>query len=382
MKANQFKKAVSYFALASVFTMAGCQKDDVIENNASPASQPDKTVNADNGKAIEGQYIVVLNNGETTTEVLSNENITPTSVKDKFEGAVKGFSAKLTPEQLEALKKNKDVKSIEQDRVMTLADPSTAVAQPAQTINWGVSRVGYGDGTGKTAWVIDSGVDPNHPDLNVDASRSRSFITGITSFVDGYGHGTAVAGIIGAKNNTIGTVGVAANATIIALRVFDDAGAGSLSSAIKAVNYVIANGKAGDVVNMSLGGGISATLDNAVTSAAAKGIYFAIASGNSGIDCSGNSPARVNAPNVYTVSSMNSAGGFSGFSNYGAPVDFAAPGEDIVTTFKNGAYVKGGGTSYAAPHVAGLLLLSGKNIRGRGTVTGDKDSTPDPIASR
>jgi len=381
MKANQFKKAVSYFALASVFTMAGCQKDDVLENNASAPAQPEK-VATDNGKAIEGQYIVVLNNGETTTDVLNTESITPSSVKDKFEGSIKGFSAKLTPDQLEALKKNKDVKSIEQDRVITLADPTAPVAQPAQTINWGVSRVGYGVGTGKTAWVIDSGVDPNHPDLNVDASRSKSFIYGITSIVDGYGHGTAVAGIIGAKNNTIGTVGVAANATIIALRVFDDFGSGSVSNAIKAVNYVIANAKAGDVVNMSLGSGISATLDNAVTTAAAKGIFFAVASGNSGVDCSGSAPARVNAPNVYTVSSMNSTGALSGFSNYGAPVDYAAPGEDILTTFKNGAYTKGGGTSYAAPHVAGLLLLNNGAIRGRGTVTGDKDSTPDPIASR
>jgi hypothetical protein len=173
MKANQFKKAVSYFALASVFTMAGCQKDDALENNAA-TSNPDQAMSADNGKAIEGQYIVVMNDGETTTEVISEEGITPSSVKDKFEGAIKGFSAKLTPEQLEALRQNKNVKSIEQDRVMTLSDPSSAVAQPAQTVNWGASRVGYGDGTGKTAWVIDSGIDPNHPDLNVDASKSRS----------------------------------------------------------------------------------------------------------------------------------------------------------------------------------------------------------------
>ncbi len=381
MKANQFKKAVSYFALASVFTMAGCQKEDALENN-SAANQPDQALSADNGKAIEGQYIVVLNSGETSTEVLGDENISPASVQENFDGNIKGFSAKLTPDQLEHLRKNKDVKSIEQDRMITLSDAGTGVAQPAQTINWGVSRVGYGDGTGKTAWVIDSGIDPNHPDLNVDASRSASFITGISSIVDGYGHGTAVAGIIGAKNNTIGTVGVAANATIIALRVFDDYGSGSLSSAIKAVNHVIANAKPGDVVNMSLGGGISATLDNAVRTAAAKGIFFAVAAGNSGVDCSSNSPARVVANNVYTVSSMNSSGALSGFSNYGASVKFAAPGEGIVTTHKNGGYVQSGGTSYASPHVAGLLLLRGNAIRSRGTVSGDKDSSPDPIASR
>jgi hypothetical protein len=384
MKANQFKKAVSYFALASVFTMAGCQKDDVIENN-SASNQPNMA-NGESGKAIEGQYIVTLKSGETTTEsineMISEDQITAQDVSQKFDGAVKGFTGKLSKDQLEALRKNPNVAAIEQDRIITLSDNSTTIAQPTQTIPWGVARVGYGDGTGKTAWVIDSGVNPNHPDLNVDQSRSKSFITGITSFVDGYGHGTMVSGIIGAKNNSEGVVGVAANATIVALRVFDDAGRGSVSTAIKAVNHVIANAKAGDVVNMSLGSGISSTLDNAVISAASKGILFAVASGNSGVDCSGTSPARANAPGIYTVSSMNNLGQFSAFSNYGSSVDFAAPGEGIATTNKAGGYSSGSGTSYASPHIAGLLLLNGNAIRSRGTVTGDKDSTPDPIASK
>jgi subtilisin family serine protease len=194
--------------------------------------------------------------------------------------------------------------------------------------------------------------------------------------------GTAVSGIIGAKNNDVGVVGVAANATIVALRVFDDYGRGSTSSVIKAVNYAAANAKPGDVVNMSLGGGVSAALDDAVKAAAAKGILFAVAAGNSGVDCSSNSPARVDAPNVYTVSSMNQYGAFSSFSNYGASVDVAAPGEGIVTTDKSGSYGTGSGTSMAAPHVAGLLLLRGTGFGRSGTVTGDKDSHPDEIASK
>jgi subtilisin family serine protease len=385
MKANQFKKAVSYFALASVFTMAGCQKDDAIENTTA-ANQPNMASGNESGKAIEGQYIVTLKSGETTTqaidEMIAEDQITAQSVGQKLEGAVKGFTGKLNKDQLDALRKNPNVQSIEQDRVIALADNSTPIAQPTQTIPWGVARVGYGDGTGKTVWVIDSGVNPNHPDLNVDQARSKSFITGITSFVDGYGHGTLVSGIIGAKNNSEGVVGVAANATIVALRVFDDAGRGSVSTAIKAVNHVIANAKAGDVVNMSLGAGVSSTLDNAVKSAAAKGILFAVAAGNSGVDCSTNSPARADAPGIYTVSSINTMGQLSGFSNYGASVDLAAPGEGIPSTNKSGGYSSASGTSVAAPHVAGLLAISGSNIRSRGTVTGDKDSKPDPIASK
>ena len=386
MKANTFKKAVSYFALASVFTMAGCQKDDAIENKDASINPTDKALASEGGKAIEGQYIVTLKAGENTDEsiqtMMADETISPTSVGSKFSGAIKGFTGKLTKEQVDELRKNPDVQNIEQDRVITLADNTTPTAQPAQTIPWGVARVGYGDGTGKTVYVIDSGVDPTHPDLNVDKTRSQCFITGLTSYIDGYGHGTAVSGIIGAKNNTVGVVGVAANATIVALRVFDDYGRGATSSAIKAVNWVIANGKAGDVVNMSLGGGVSSTLDNAVKQAAAKGILFAIASGNSGVDCINNSPARVDASGVYTVSSMNQYGAFSAFSNYGSSVDLAAPGESILSTAKGGGYATGNGTSYAAPHVAGLLALRGNSIGRAGTVTGDKDSKPDPIASK
>src|SRR5678815_965808 len=125
MKANQFKKAVSYFALASVFTMAGCQKDDVLENNASAPSQPNIT-SSESGKAIEGQYIVTLKSGETTTaavnEMIAEDQISAQDVGQKFEGAIKGFTGKLSKDQLEELRKNPNVASIEQDRVITLAD--------------------------------------------------------------------------------------------------------------------------------------------------------------------------------------------------------------------------------------------------------------------
>jgi len=313
--------------------------------------------------------------------MMAEDEITPSSVSTKFDGAIKGFAGKLTKEQLEQLRSNPDVKSIEQDRVIALSTTTTSVAQPSQTIPWGVAKVGYGDGTGKTVWVIDSGIKTDHPDLNVDVARSKSFILGQT-IDDGYGHGTAVSGIIGAKNNTIGTVGVAANATIVALKVFDNYGRGSTSLAIKAVNHVMANAKPGDVVNMSLGSGVSSTLDAAVVSAAAKGILFAVAAGNSGVDCSNTSPARANASGVYTVSSMGQYGALSGFSNYGLSVDLAGPGENIVTTNKSGGYGTGSGTSMAAPHIAGLLALRGNAIGRAGYVTGDKDNKPDPIASK
>ena len=384
MKATKFQKAVSYFALASVFSMAGCQKDQNAEEPApelNAAEEASKT-----GKVIEGQYIVVFkNNGDDASEILNKlvaaKKLNSGDIKDKLEGKINGFTGKLTKKQYTDLLANSDIQAIEKDQIITAQSTSSStVSLTTQTVQWGVSMVGYGDGTGKTAWVIDSGVSTSHPDLNVDVSRSVNFNPNVSGVEDGYGHGTMVAGIIGAKNNSIGVVGVAANASIVALRVLDNSGAGSLSYLIKAVSHVNTYGKAGDVVNISLAAGASSTLDYYIQQGAAKGIFFAIAAGNSSVDCSNNSPQRVNANNVYTVSAMDQNKYFFVSSNYGAPVDRAAPGVNITTTGLNGTYTYGHGTSFAAPHVAGLLLLKGNYIGTNGQVIGDKDSWADPIA--
>jgi hypothetical protein len=360
------------------------------------------SAHAKTGDKIPGEYIVTFRDyagaqsDDLGERVARDANIDLRTMKGMLTGAVNGFHGKLTPAQLERLRRDPRVQEIEQDQEISVEswpkgddtieplgvyDPIPP--QPAQSIPWNVALVGYGDGTGKTVWVIDSGLRPDHPDLNVDLTRSKSFVSGVTSILDGCGHGTSVAGVIGAKNNSIGILGVAHDATLVALRVFNDSCAGTLSAAISAVNHVNNHGKAGDVVNMSLGSGPSSTLDNLVRTAASKGIFFAIAAGNSSEDCSNTSPARVDAPNVYTVSSMNRYGVFSSFSNYGPPVDRAAPGEEVITTTNSGGYGSGArGTSFSAPHVAGLLALVGNNISYSGYVTGDKDSWADPIASK
>ena len=105
---------------------------------------------------------------------------------------------------------------------------------------WNISQTGYGRGdlqTTKTAWIIDTGIDLDHPDLNVDASRSKSFVSGTTSADDENGHGTHVAGIVGAKNNSFGVTGITSGATLVALRVLDDEGEGRLSGIIQVINY-------------------------------------------------------------------------------------------------------------------------------------------------
>ena len=151
--------------------------------------------------------------------------------------------------------------------------------------------------------MIDTGINLNHPDLNVDAARSRNFSNG-NSPEDGNGHGSHVAGIIGAKNNSIGVVGVSPGATLVAVRVLNNAGSGSNSDVIAGVNYVAANGQSGDVANMSLGGGVSQALDQAVVNAAATGVKFTLAAGNESDSATNHSPARANGPNVYTVSAF------------------------------------------------------------------------------
>jgi subtilisin family serine protease len=199
---------------------------------------------------------------------------------------------------------------------------------------------------------------------------------------DQNGHGTHVAGIIGAKNNTIGVLGVASGASLVSLRVLDKDGEGNLSYIIQALAYINTNADVGDVVNMSVGGEEgSDILDQQVKNTAARGIYFAIAAGNENKLANLSSPARVNASNIYTISAVDSLDNFASFSNYGNDVvDFAAPGVRILSTWMDNRYAYASGTSMAAPHVAGLLLLRGRNITSSGVAKNDPDGTPDPIA--
>ena len=190
----------------------------------------------------------------------------------------------------------------------------------------------------------------------------------------------SVAGIIAAKKNDIGVVGVAPGATVIPVKVLSSSGPGSTSGVIAGVNHVAANGKPGDVANMSLGGGVSSTLDKAVIAAASKGVIFTLAAGNSATSVTGASPARVNAANIYTISAVDSLDQFASFSNFGLGVDFAAPGVGIYSTYRDGGYATLSGTSMAAPHAAGLFLATNGNPKTCGFVTaGDPDGDPDPI---
>jgi len=318
----------------------------------------------------------------------SDLNIKEENLKQTFGFALKGFTAVLDENQLEKLRKDPRVKSIEQDYIISLGRPSWAGGgddtEPTQEIPWGITRVVTGtvDGTGKTAWIIDSGIDSDHPDLVVDVNRSRTYVTkGKQTIEDGNGHGTHVAGTVAAINNNIGVIGVAPGATIVALRVLDDRGSGSFSWTIAALDYVAAVANVGDAVNMSLGPQsryVDSAVDDATINVASRGIKVAIAAGNASDDAEFYSPARANHSNIYTVSAMDINDIFASFSNYGSPVDVCAPGVSVKSTYKDGGYATLSGTSMAAPHVCGLLLLG--NITTDGYVINDPDGNADPIA--
>lgn len=362
-------------------------------------------------------YIVVLKDAELNAEltnikgyemrqqaakkaaekVLSRAAVSDGELGFVYSTALKGFSVKIPPGQLKKLENDPSVARIEADQVVTLIKPifdpkakppgtpggggtEEPPAETSQEIPWGITRIGgAGDGTGKTAWIIDSGIDQDHPDLIVDTGRSKSFLDGkeSTNPDDQNGHGTHVAGTIAAVNNTIGVVGVAPGAKVVSVRVLDRRGSGTITGVIAGVDYVAANAQSGDVANMSLGGGASTSLDDAVKTASGT-CTFVLAAGNDGSNAANYSPARVNGTNIYTISAMNSTDLFASWSNWGnPPVDYCAPGVSIKSTWMNGGYNTISGTSMASPHAAGVLLLG--NASTDGYVSGDLDSNPDPI---
>ena len=308
-----------------------------------------------------------------------------------YRNTIRGFAVRLPAQATgrspiaELRANNPKIAACEQDQyVKAYGKPGGGGTPPAQRIDWGVQRVG-GPSTAVTdrkAWIIDTGIDFTHPDLNVDTGNSRSFIRD-SSPNDLNGHGTHVSGTIAACDNTIGVVGIAECAPVVAIRVLDRNGRGYNSDVIAGVDHVGEFGAPGDVANMSLGGGVSTLLDDAVISAAAGGVRFTLAAGNESDNANNHSPARAGGRSptdgVYTVSAFSRTGNtFASFSNYGnPPIEWAEPGVSIFSTYKGGGYATLSGTSMAAPHLAGILMVG--TVRADGTVASDPDGKPDSI---
>ncbi|WP_069130508.1 S8 family peptidase [Rhodohalobacter halophilus] len=368
------------------------------------------------GSIIEGSYIVVMKPDESELEVkgkayienfrnsiLSDAQVSGDRVISMYSNALYGFSATLSDVQLSLLKNDERVSYVEKDKVVTLAPPcGTPNGGPCDDdpddgggddgsggdaeaiVPWGIDRVGGAVTYSGSAvsWVIDTGIQLDHPDLNVDANRG---FTAFSSGPDGRdagdrnGHGTHVAGTIGGYN---GILGVASGVVQVPVKVLDRRGSGSISGVIAGVDYVAANASSGDVANMSLGGGASQALDDAVVNAANQGILFSVAAGNSSTWAENSSPARVEHPNVWTIAATDSNDNFASFSNYGPPTSHAAPGVSIQSTWNDGGYNTISGTSMAAPHVAGILLVNNGNVNSDGQSSTAPDGVRYPIAAQ
>ncbi|MCJ7420676.1 S8 family serine peptidase [Sphingomicrobium astaxanthinifaciens] len=353
-------------------------------------------------KPIAGQYIctfdAAVSPGQVRAQSQRAANGAGGQLTFTYQNTVRGFAVKMPAgasmraDVANLRAANASIASCEQDKLVTLSVMAPPPGKgpggggggdggdPTQTVDWGVQTVGSGAPvSGRKAYVIDSGIDLDHPDLNVVGPH---FYAVGKNADDQNGHGTHVAGTIGAVDNAIGYKGVAPGAPVTSVRVLDRRGSGSISGVIAGVDWVAANASSGDVANMSLGGGVSPTLDAAVEAAAAGGVWMVLAAGNESMDASNTSPARADGPRVLTISAVDSSNKLASFSNYGSVIDYAEPGVGIGSTYKSGGYATLSGTSMAAPHAAGILMTQNSINNGGAINDTSGDGTAEQLGIR
>ncbi|MBM3882087.1 MAG: peptidase S8 [Verrucomicrobia bacterium] len=327
------------------------------------------------------QYIVVLDARADGAEVAARNQLGP---KHVYTDALRGFAGHIPPGQLKKLLSDPAVAWVEVDTQVQTAGKGGGKPPPppapAQVVPTGVSRIqahlnpkakidGLDERVNVDVAIVDTGIELKHPDLYV--YKNVSCILGIRTGNDDHGHGTHVAGIAGALDNAIGVVGVAPGARLWAVKVLRSDGTGLMSDVIKGVDYVTKNAGSIEVANLSLAGADSPSLKTAIANSVAKGVVYVVAAGNDGSNAGLLSPA--NSPDVLCVSAVVDTDGtcgqkgagsewgsddaFATFSNWGAVVDIAAPGVNILSTYRGGGYGVASGTSMASPHVTGAVAL-------------------------
>jgi len=361
-------------ALVPLLALAAACSSDQPNPLATPAAP---------AAAKAGRYIVVMKSGTfagprhsisaSISRVAGEQAVAPDFV---YSTALQGFAARLTDPQLAALRADPRVDYVEPDQPMYATTTQTGAT-------WGLDRIDQrnlplsttysytADGTGVNAYIIDTGIRFSHSQFGGRAVSGFDAVDG-GSADDCNGHGTHVAGTVGSS-----TYGVAKNVHLVGVRVLDCGGSGSTAGVIAGVDWVTANHVSPAVANMSLGGGASTTLDNAVAAAIASGVSFSVAAGNGnflgiGVNACNTSPARVAA--ALTVGATDKTDKRATFSNYGTCVDLFAPGVSITSSWYTNDTATNtiSGTSMSSPHVAGVAALY---------LQGNPSATPAAVAS-
>src|SRR5687767_4156243 len=317
-----------------------------------------------NSKKIENQYIVVFDDavigerGDYSIAGYMADDMAKRyrgKLKHVYKHAINGFSVEMSEADAEEMAQDYRVLFVEEDGVVT-AD-ATQSNPP-----WGLDRIDQRNrplsgtytynwtGSGVRAYIIDTGIRTAHTQFGGRASNVFDAFGG--NGQDCNGHGTHVAGTVGGS-----TYGVAKSARLRGVRVLNCSGSGSTSGVIAGVDWVRQNHIAPAVANMSLGGGASTALDNAVNNLSNAGVPIAVAAGNSNANACNYSPAR--AANAITTGSTTSSDVRSSFSNFGTCLDIFAPGSSIRSAWYTSTTATAtlSGTSMASPHVAGAAAL-------------------------
>ncbi|WP_031487150.1 S8 family peptidase [Streptomyces bicolor] len=311
--------------------------------------------------AVSGSYVVTLKGG-TKAPSAAGKSLAEkygAKISHTYGTVLNGYAIHANERQAKRLAADSRVASVVQDTRVTL---DHSQKNPP---SWGLDRIDQANlpldnsytwpesaGSGVTVYVIDTGIRISHKDFGGRASYGWDFVGDDAAASDGNGHGTHVAGTIAGKQ-----YGVAKNAKVVAVRVLDNAGAGTTADVIAGIDWVTRHAKKPAVANVSLGGYRNSQLDAAVRNSIASGVTYTVAAGNDGLPASLYSPAAVRE--AITVGATDKRDAKAGFSNFGSALDLFAPGVAITSASyaSDTARATFSGTSMASPHAAGVAAL-------------------------